>query len=109
MKTTCVACVAVAALLLAAPTARAQVRQSGDNWSWRGAIAAGKTLEIRGISGSIRAEPASGSAVEVTAEKHGRQATRRVSGSRSWSTGTVSRSAPSTRVTTTSAAPAGAT
>lgn len=73
MRTTRIACVAVAVLLLAAPTAGAQVQQSGDNWNWRGAIAAGKSLEIRGISGSIRAEPASGSAVEVTAEKHGRR------------------------------------
>ena len=31
-----------------------------ERWDWRGAVAAGKTLEIRGISGSIRAEPAAG-------------------------------------------------
>lgn len=73
MKTTLIALVGTAALIVAAPAARAQVRQSGDDWSWRGAIAAGKTLEIRGISGSIRAEPATGAAVEVTAEKHGRR------------------------------------
>ena len=40
--------------------------QDGDRWTWRGAVAQGKTLEIRGISGSIRAEPSSGGAVEVS-------------------------------------------
>jgi hypothetical protein len=46
--------------------------QQGDHWSWHGKVAAGKTLEIRGISGSITAEPATGDEVVVTADKRGR-------------------------------------
>jgi len=42
-----------------------------ESWDWRGTVASGKTLEIRSLSGSIRVEPASGSQVEVTAEKSG--------------------------------------
>lgn len=44
-----------------------------DRWNWRGRVAEGKTVEIRGISGSIVAEPASGGEVEVVASKHGRR------------------------------------
>ncbi len=44
-------------------------QQQGNQWNWHGRIAAGKTLAIRGISGSITAEPGSGSEVVVTAEK----------------------------------------
>ena len=63
-----------AALVLAAGTAQAQQAsgQNPDHWSWHGAVAAGKTLEIRGVSGSIRAEAGTGSEVVVTADKHGR-------------------------------------
>lgn len=62
-----------AALLLAATAVRAQApAQDANHWSWQGALAPGKTLEIRGVSGSIRAEPATGSQVVVRAEKHGR-------------------------------------
>lgn len=71
MKKMLIAFVGAAALIVAAPVARAQVQQSGDSWSWRGTIAQGRTLEIRGISGSIRAEPASSGTVEVTAVKRG--------------------------------------
>jgi hypothetical protein len=46
--------------------------QQGDEWRWSGRVAAGKTLEIRGVNGEIAAEPASGEAVEVRALKHGR-------------------------------------
>jgi hypothetical protein len=48
-------------------------RQQGDQWNWHGRLAAGKTLEIRGVNGSITAELASGDEVVVTAEKHGRR------------------------------------
>lgn len=44
-----------------------------DRWNWRGRVAEGKTLEIRGISGSIVAEPATGNEVEVVADKRGRR------------------------------------
>jgi len=48
-------------------------RQQGDQWSWHGRLAPGKTLEIRGVNGPITAEAGSGDAVVVTAEKHGRR------------------------------------
>ncbi len=44
-----------------------------DEWSWRGRIADGRTLEVRGVNGSISAEPASGTEVEVTATKRARR------------------------------------
>ncbi|MFI5207085.1 MAG: DUF4097 family beta strand repeat-containing protein [Gemmatimonadales bacterium] len=53
------------ALALAAPL-RAQ---NDDHWSWHGTVAAGKTVEIRDINGSVTADAASGSEVEVTAVK----------------------------------------
>jgi len=40
---------------------------------WRGAIAAGRVVEIKGVNGNIRAEPAAGGEVEVVAEKTGRR------------------------------------
>jgi hypothetical protein len=43
--------------------------QQGADWNWHGRIAAGKTLEIRGVNGRIEAEPASGNEVVVTATK----------------------------------------
>jgi hypothetical protein len=46
-------------------------RQQND-WNWHGRIAAGKTLEIRGVNGSITAEPATGNEVVVTATKRAR-------------------------------------
>ena len=58
--------VLVAAAAAVVPlTARAQ----GNQWSWHGRIAAGKTVEIRGVNGRVSAEPASGSEVLVTATK----------------------------------------
>jgi len=71
MNTTRIACIGAVALLVSAFAARAQA-QDANHWSWHGAIAQGKTLEIRGINGSIRAEASAGSEVEVTADKHGR-------------------------------------
>lgn len=55
------------------PAAHPAPQQQGDQWSWHGRLASGKTLEIRGVSGSITAEPGSGDEVVVTAEKHGRR------------------------------------
>jgi len=51
-------------------TARDAQAQNPNPWSWRGAVAAGRTLEVRGVMGTIRAEPATGREVEVTATKH---------------------------------------
>jgi hypothetical protein len=55
------------------PSPRPAPRQQGDQWTWHGRVAAGKTLEIRGVSGSITADPASGDEVVVTAEKRARR------------------------------------
>lgn len=43
-----------------------------DQFHWRGQLAAGKTLWIRGVNGSIQAQPASGGEAEVSAVKHAR-------------------------------------
>ena len=52
--------------LLALPAAAGA--QTPD-FRWTGTLAAGKTVEIRGVNGGISAEPASGNTVEVTATK----------------------------------------
>lgn len=44
-----------------------------EEFYWKGALASGKTLEIRGINGPIRAEPAPGREVEVRAVKKSRR------------------------------------
>lgn len=43
------------------------------DFRWQGRIERGKTIEVRGVNGDIRAERASGDAVEVTAVKHARR------------------------------------
>ena len=43
------------------------------DFTWRGRIAAGKAIEIKGINGGIRAAAASGNEVEVTATKRSRR------------------------------------
>lgn len=53
----------------AALSVTAAQAQNPNPWSWRGTIAAGRTLEIRGVMGTIRAEPATGREVQVTANK----------------------------------------
>lgn len=57
---------ALLALAVAVTGAGAQ-----EPFRWSGSIARGGTLQVEGISGSIRAELASGNAVEVTAVKRG--------------------------------------
>lgn len=54
-------------LLLAAGSLSAQ------DFRWHGSLAGGKTLEVRGISGRIRATRAGGSEAEVTATKRARR------------------------------------
>ena len=56
----------VAALTAAAP-------QSGDDFEWRRAIPAGKSIEIVGVNGSIDASGTPGSEVVVKAVKTGRR------------------------------------
>lgn len=43
--------------------------QQGNDWTWHGRVAPGKTIAISGINGSISAEPAPGDEVEVRAVK----------------------------------------
>ena len=59
-------------LALAVGAAAPAAAQGSPDFSWHGAIAAGKTLEIKGISGSIQATLAPGSEAIVTATKHAR-------------------------------------
>jgi hypothetical protein len=40
-----------------------------EQFRWRGRIASGRTVEIKGVNGSVRAEPSTGSEVEVVADK----------------------------------------
>jgi hypothetical protein len=44
----------------------------GQDWRWSGAVAAGKTIEIKGVNGDIRAVAGSGSEVVVVAHKTAR-------------------------------------
>ena len=59
-----------AAAALSTTDAAVLQAQNPNPWAWRGTVAAGRTLEIRGVMGTIRAEPASGREIEVTATKH---------------------------------------
>lgn len=54
---------------LAAPLAAASPAAAQDDFSWRGTLSAGQTVEIKGINGEIVAVPASGNEVRVTAQK----------------------------------------
>jgi Toastrack DUF4097 len=56
----------------AQPEGRQAQPQAGE-WRWHGPIAAGKTLEIRGVNGAIEAVRATGNEVVVTATKHARE------------------------------------
>jgi DUF4097 and DUF4098 domain-containing protein YvlB len=47
--------------------------QADSTWHWKGAVAAGKTIEIKGINGSIQATAGSGSEVVVTALKQSKK------------------------------------
>lgn len=58
------------ALTLAAP---AVAWAQNPDFSWRGAVGEGKTLEIKGVNGAIIATTASGPEVEVTATKSARR------------------------------------
>lgn len=49
--------------------AHARSSTSAQDFQWRGQIAAGNAIEIRGVNGDVRAMLASGPEVEVTAEK----------------------------------------
>lgn len=53
-------------------TGSKEVRHGGD-FSWHGRVPAGRTIEIHGINGHVRAQWTSGGEVEVHAEKYGRR------------------------------------
>ncbi len=55
--------------ILAAVTAFAD--SDRDNFHWQGRMSAGRTLEVKGISGDVRAELATGADAEVWAMKYG--------------------------------------
>ena len=60
--------------LLPAETCIIKTTSSGaDDFHWTGHVAQGKSIEIKGISGDINAEPASGSEIEVVARKSARR------------------------------------
>lgn len=60
-------------LLLPVVLAAATHSLAAQDFRWHGSLAAGKTLEVRGINGSIRATRASGAEAEVVATKRGRK------------------------------------
>jgi Toastrack DUF4097 len=65
---------AVAAVGVAALTASATAQTTKDEeFHWTGKLASGQTLEIRGVSGDIRAERATGTDIQVDARKRGRR------------------------------------
>ena len=66
MKITRIFAIAAAAGLCAS-TAGAQ------DFNWRGNIAQGQSIEIKGVNGDVRAEPSGSNQVEVVAEKRGRR------------------------------------
>ncbi len=47
--------------------------QTNDQFRWTGRVAQDKSIEIKGVNGSISAEPASGDQLEVTATKTGKR------------------------------------
>ena len=49
------------------------LRLVGQDFRWHGVLATGKTLEVRGINGPIRASRATGQEAEVTATKHAKR------------------------------------
>ncbi len=62
-----------AATLVAAGLAFAPAALAAADFEWKGRLAAGRTLEIKGVNGSIDAQPASGGEIEVTACKTARR------------------------------------
>ena len=63
----------VVTALLAAASATAPLQDQREDFQWRGRVAAGKTLEIVGINGSIDARGGSGTEITVSAAKGARR------------------------------------
>ncbi|HEY2944688.1 MAG TPA: DUF4097 family beta strand repeat-containing protein [Vicinamibacteria bacterium] len=47
--------------------------ETREEFRWHGPVASGGTVEIKGVNGAIRAEPAAGNDVEIVALKRGRR------------------------------------
>ncbi len=62
-----------ASVAVAANVPLYQTASSSDEFRWSGRVAAGRTIEIKGINGDVRAEASQGNEVEVTATKTGRR------------------------------------
>jgi DUF4097 and DUF4098 domain-containing protein YvlB len=60
-------------LLIAAALCFAAAHMAAQDFNWRGRIAAGKRLEVKGINGDVRAVAASGGEAVVTANKRARR------------------------------------
>jgi hypothetical protein len=58
---------------LAVEPAPAAQQSAGGDFSWRGVVAAGSELEIKGVNGDVRAEPSAGGEAEVVAGMRGRR------------------------------------
>ncbi|MGH9900977.1 MAG: DUF4097 family beta strand repeat-containing protein, partial [Pyrinomonadaceae bacterium] len=60
-------------VITTAPAPAAAARPEQDDFRWRGPVAAGRVIEIKGVNGDVRAETAAGGEVEVTATKSARR------------------------------------
>jgi hypothetical protein len=64
------AALAVLVMLLTGPLYRTEAQ---NDFNWRGQLASGRVLEIKGVNGNVEAQPASGSEAQVTATKTARR------------------------------------
>lgn len=62
----------LSALVVTASPTRAQ-QYSGGDFTWRGMVAPGATLEVKGVNGDVTAEPASSGQAEVVAVMRARR------------------------------------
>ncbi len=60
-------------VIVAGPQASAPMQQASDSHQWRGTVAQGSAIEIKGVNGEIRAVPATGGEVEVSAAMRARR------------------------------------
>lgn len=65
--------IALGALAASFAAAAPVAAQGQETFRWSGQLAAGKTLEVRGINGDVDARPASGRTVEIVALKKGKR------------------------------------
>ncbi len=60
-------------LLVAATTAALAVPAAAQDFTWRGRVSPGQTMEIKGVIGAVRAVAGTGSEIEVVATKSARK------------------------------------